>query len=401
MNKIGQGFKKQTTINNFICIKMKNSVDANVKAIIFILIIIISTICGSCNEELVEPPPPPPPVEPDTVSRYVWYTYKTVVKELYNIYAADTNLVYIQWSDKLIYWNGVQYYPFHLNDNNFRVTNLYGYGKDILFVSGYKILNGLDIPYVKKVVNGAITDIMLDSSEGYIGNHRIIGPDEAWFSSFLTNVVYHYKNGGIKKYKTNVNDSLRGGAFYSNANGDLFLSQVHLSSTSNKTKSQIRMDVITKNVYTPGTLYNFKFQDDSFNLISTQCYNPYDINCSSLLISQCGNDALMVSFIDKISIFNGSSWEKHSSFDTIDTFAQRIGGISKDSLVAFTLNFGSLYTYNGKKWRYENNSPLYVFPSLGFSNVEAKFGNIYFCYYSSLSNDPAIFYVGRPNKLLK
>ena len=124
-----------------------------------------------------------------------------------------------------------------------------------------------------------------------------------------------------------------------------------------------------------------------------------DPDCFTILIFQCGNDALMVSNIEKISVFNGYNWQRHSYLDSSDMSPQRIGGVSKDSLVIFTINYGYLFTYNGTKWRIENNSPQLILPpSLGHSNVEAKFGNIYFFEYSPLSMDPGHFYVGRPNK---
>lgn len=368
-----------------------------------LLALIIYVWLYSCNEKPMEPPPPPPVVEPDTVSRYIWTAYYTGLPDISMVYAADTNCVYIVWGQNLLYWDGTLFLPFYFNDPNFYVTNVYGYGKNVIFVSGGKTKNGQDLPFVKKITNGIISDIQLDTVETYIYNQLIIGPDEAWFSSYLTNAVYHYKNGTVKKYNSHINDSLNTGTFYINANKEIYLfqRQTYGFQLNRSNKNQIKKDLFERNSAGEGTLYSFKFENEKFNLLSSQCYSASDPNCFSILIVQCGNDALMFSHTDKISIFNGNNWVIHSHFDSVNTAASRMGGVSRDSLVAFTLNAGYLYTFGGVKWRIENNSPLIYPPSVGHSNLEAKFGNIYFCYWSPLSGERGLFYVGKPNKNFK
>jgi hypothetical protein len=376
------------------------------KGILALIIVVVFYGLFSCSEKPTEPPPPPPPppVEPDTVSRYIWNAYPTGIAGIYNVYAADTNLVYIiVASAKLLYWNGTGYGMYNLNDPGFYAANVYGFGKNDIFVSGWKTKNGIDIPFVKKITNGVISDIQLDTVETYIYDQLILGPDEGWFSSFLTNAVYHYKDGNVKKYNSYVNDSIITGVFYINANKEihLFQRQPDYSSLNKQNRNQVRADLMERKSYGPGTMYSFKLVNDTFELISSQCYGASKPNCFTILIYQCGNDALMVSNIEKISVFNGYNWERHSQFDSLDTFAQKIGGVSKDSLVAFTLNHGKLYTYNGIKWRIENNTPWIPPPGLSHSNIEAKFGNIYFCYYSDFDSERGKFYVGKPNKNFK
>lgn len=383
----------------------------NVKSILPKVTLTVLTILSffflySCSEEPVSPPPPPPPPVnvPDTVSRYVWETYSSSWRDFYNVYAADTNLVYIVGNIHLMYWNGTGVGVYNLNDPNFIVLNVYGYGKDILYVSGWRTQNGIDLPIVKKVDHGVIKEIQLDTVETYIYDLLVLGPDEVWFSAFLKNAVYHYKNGAVKKYNSYTNDSINTGKFYVNENNELYLFQFQLDLSLNdyKDESLLRRDILEKRRIDSKKLYNLKFTNDTFNLLSSQCYGPSSPGCYSIFIYKCGNDALMINLIDQISIFNGYQWELHSRIDTLDDGAVHIGGISNDSLVAFTLNYGRLYTYNGIRWRLENNSPsLWFLPNLGHSNVEAKFGNIYFCHYSSLANDPGVFYIGRPNKQLK
>jgi len=382
---------------------MKNVKFITEKLMLPLLVLVISVYLYSCSEKPTEPIQPPP-VAPDTVSRYIWNAHYTGLRGIVMVYAADTNYVYIVTDQyRLLYWNGTNFGIYNLNDPNFYVANVYGYGKDNIFVPGWKTKNGKDIPFVKKITNGTITEFQLDTVETYIYDQLILGPDEAWFSSFLTNAVYHYKNGNVKKYNSYGNDSLITGVFYINANKEIHLFQRQLNNfqLNRSDKNQVRKDLIERKSVSEGTMYSFKLVNDNFNLLSSQCYGATNPDCFTILIFQCGNDALMVSNIEKISVFNGYNWERHSHFDSTNTFAQRIGGVSKDSLVAFTLNYGYLYTYNGTKWRYENNSPIIYNPSLGHSNVEAKFGNIYFCEYSQITYDPGYFYVGKPNKNFK
>lgn len=384
---------------------MKNVKIIAGKLMLPLLVLVISVYLYSCNEKPTEPPPPPPPVvEPDTVSRYIWTAHYTGLRGIIMVYAADTNYVYITTdSYKLLYWNGNNFGLYNLNDPNFFVANVYGYGKDVIFVSGWKTKYGQDLPFVKKITNGVISDIQLDTVETYIYDQLILGPDEAWFSSFITNAVYHYKNGNVKKYKSYTNDSLITGVFYKNANNEIYLfqRQPDIINPKSLSKEQKLQHMLERKSYGPGTMYSFKFENDKFNLLSSQCYGAEDPDCFTILIFQCGNDALMVSNIDKISVFNGYNWQRHSYLDSSNTSPQKIGGVSKDSLVIFTINYGYLFTYNGTKWRIENNSPIIFPPSLGHSNVEAKFGNVYFCYYSNLTNELGLFYVGKPNKNFK
>lgn len=375
------------------------------RKIFSLLVTIMICVClYSCNEKPTEPVPPPPPVvEPDTVSRYIWTVYHTGLQDISMVYAADTNHVYIVWGPNLLYWDGTLFLPYYFNDPNFYVTNVYGFGKNVIFVSGWKTKYGQDLPFVKKITNGIISDIQLDTVETYIYNQLIIGPDEAWFSSYLTNAVYHYKNGTVKKYNSYINDSLNTGTFYINTNKEIYLFQRQTNGIqlNQSNKNKIKKDLFERNSTGEGTFYSFKFENEKFNLLSSQCYSASDPNCFSILIAQCGNDALMFSHTDKISIFNGYNWVMHSRFDSVNTSGSRMGGFSKDSLVAFTINAGYLYTYGGMKWRIENNSPLIYPPSVGHSNLEAKFGNIYFCYWSQLSGERGLFYVGKPNKNFK
>lgn len=378
---------------------MKNVKFIAGKLMLPLLALVICVCFYSCNEKPVEPPPPPV-VEPDTVSRYIWTIYSGMSRG-FNVYASDTNYVHIVRTPRLYYWNGTGFGINSLNDYNFNVYNVYGYGKDVIFVSGYKTINGKDLPIIKKVDHGIITEIVLDTVENLMYDQLIIGPDEAWFASFLKNDIYHYKNGVIKKYRSYHNDSLMTGVFYKNANNEIYLfqRQPDIINPKSLNKEQKRQDMLERKSYGPGTMYSFKFENDKFNLLSSQCYGADNPDCFTILIFQCGNDALMVSNIDKISVFNGYNWQRHSYLDSSDMSPQRIGGVSKDSLVIFTINYGYLFTYNGTKWRIENNSPWLMHPpSLGHSNVEAKFGNIYFFEYSPLSMDPGHFYVGRPNK---
>ena len=106
------------------------------KIFVILVTIMVCVYLYSCSEKPTEPvQPPPPPVAPDTVSRYIWTAYYTGLPGISMVYAADTNYVYIVWGSNLLYWDGTLFLPFYFNDPYFYVSNVYGYGKNDIFVS--------------------------------------------------------------------------------------------------------------------------------------------------------------------------------------------------------------------------------------------------------------------------
>jgi len=64
---------------------------------------------SSCNKDVnpVKSIDTLSPVKPpDTISRYIWTPY-WFTSELFNLYAADTNALYIIGNNQLLFFNGV------------------------------------------------------------------------------------------------------------------------------------------------------------------------------------------------------------------------------------------------------------------------------------------------------
>jgi hypothetical protein len=349
----------------------------SVLVIVFYFIVIL--LC-SCNKENPTSPVEPPPTPPDTVSRYKWKVILNYIS-FKQLYAADTDKIYINADYSLMLFNGINFDPI-ITENNYRVFNVYGFDKNNIFAPGYLYKNNSWIPAVKKITNGNITTFSYENERDMGCDLLVTGPEQAWLSSYYESKVYYYNNGSINIYRLNENDSINKGSFYLDANNNLYVFA--------------RKE---KNNYLFGTLYSYKFNGNSFDLIRTDSIDAYNPNSKTAVIFRCGTDAIMLPFsrTQMIYYFNGNEWIVHSS-PVVNEMGgpTKIGGISKDSLIAFYSPTKYLYTYGGKKWRLENDSPI-VPPSLDvFSKIETKFGNVYI---TSCAMDESLgwLYIGKPN----
>lgn len=346
----------------------------------FMIVFIIISILTSCHKEENPISPPEPPVNPpDTVSRYIW-TVKRFPPLMFNVYAADTNLLYIEANNEnLLIFNGLNIIPFNFTDPNFRTLKVYGYDRNNIFIAGYTISGLLILPTVKKVTNGNIESFILDNEESKINDLLIIGPNQAWFSSYSKSKVYHFNSGIITEYRLSNNDSIADGILYKNANNEIFVFAKHYTSIDT------------------GFLYTYKLVGQNFQFLRRDCLQLYNINCLSEFIFRCGSDAIMLTGLPIIKFFNGTEWIAHSEMlGSVIPF--KIGGVSKDSLVAFCFPYREIYTYNGVKWRKENGSPFLGSSTDYFTNIETKFGNVYFTYFYEFEIFGGHIIIGRPNK---
>ena len=357
---------------------MKNRNKIYLYAII-ILFIIINLSFYSCNKEentIVSPPEPPP----DTVSRYIWTAIR-LLTPMFNVYAADTNLLYIVGNGQLLTFDGTNVSLVNLNDPNFLVMDVYGFGKNDIFVTGDGYNKNSKVPMVKKISNGNVESFILDNEDTGIYDLLVTGPNQAWFSSHTKNKVYYFNSGTITEHRISDNDSISRGIFYKNVYDEIFIFPLKLDSNFT------------------GFVYTYKFTGGKFHFLKKECYNSSNENCLTDLIYRCGKDVLMLTDFPIIKYFNGSEWVIHSYMQAPETTVPyKIGGVSRDSLVAFCVPRRDIYTYNGVKWRRENGSP-YLEPSTGLHrNIETKFGNVYFTFWDY---DLGIFgyvIIGKPNE---
>lgn len=355
--------------------------------ILFIVFIFLIITLSSCNKEEnpVIPPTPPPP-GPDTVSRYVW-TLIHLGSYMYDVYAADSNKIFIVGNAQLLLYNGSYISSYELNDLRFGVKTVYGFDKNNIFVAGEYVINfSKPLPIIKKITNGVITSYTIGDTGSVLKDMLVTGPNQAWFSEVQKNKLYYFNNGIVTTYILNENDSIRGGKFYLNTNNELF---VFASDTYN--------------TLIGGTSFTYKFINGNFILQRTDCYGHFP--CNDAFVFRCGKDVIMAEGdINRCrtKYFNGTEWVDHSFLDSVGAPFSKIGGISKDSLVGFNIS-NKIYTY-GKtnKWRIENNSPLLKGDLYGRrTNIEMKFGSIYFTYIDTYTGGFTSFIIGRPNKNFK
>jgi hypothetical protein len=211
----------------------------------------------------------------------------------------------------------------------------------------------------------------------------ITGPNQVWLSSLCESKVYYFDNGNLKTYRLNNNDTIKCGIFYKDQSNNLFVFAHKYPTAPND------------------TLFTYKLSGNSFELLRTDFIDPYNPNGKNNNISRCGKDAIMlpntnVNNSQNLYYFNGSEWIVHS-YPTDSARQTKIGGISRDSLVALCMPYDDIYTYGSGKWRSENRSVHIKGGIDAFTNIEVKFGNVYLtsCDYFNLLG---WIIVGKPNK---
>jgi hypothetical protein len=356
-----------------------------VLSLLFLCYLIIS-LCSCNKENPVIPPEPPPPQGPDTVSQYVYTTFNHLGGFLSNVYAVDTDKVFIIGNSQLLLYNGHNVEEYPLNDPNmFKPYDVSGYDKNNIFIYGEYVINWSKVlPIFKKITNGVITTYTIGDTGHTINDFIVAGPNQAWFSDCKSSKIYYFNNDLISEYRLSENDSIKWGILYLSPDKELYVFAIH-----------------DLNIQT-GTFYTYKFVDGNFILLRTDCYDEFP--CNTNRIFRCGKDIIMTSKYNfcKTKYFDGNEWVFHSNQDTIDN-PYKLGGISKDSLIGL---FGNekLYTYGvNKRWRVENGSPLLrgAFWKSPKCNIEMKFGNIYFTYRDYDFGIYTFFIIGRPNKNFK
>lgn len=356
------------------------------KSILSVIIIIciyfaVFTL-SSCNkDENPVNPVEPPPVGPDTVSKYIWSLFRVNI-DMYDVYAADTNKVFIAAIRYLLLYNGAGVMPYDLNTSNYAVTSVSGYDKENIFVWGeYYLNNNKRLPVMKKITNGVITSYTIADTGVIIHDMIVTGPNQAWFCEVYRSRLYYFNNGSFSKYTLPEADTLLIRKLYQNPHNEIFLF------------------AIDGTQQTTGKFFTYKLINSNFVLQKIDCFGEYP--CNSDILFRCGEDILMAGIGGELKYFDGNNWVHHS-FDSLAPFT-KLGGVSKDSLIGFNSIDNKIYTYGSNaKWRLENNSPhLEGDIWMLFTNLEAKYGNVYFTYRDDFSNYDHCFIIGRPNKNYK
>ncbi len=357
----------------------KKSILSVLKIIVFFYLIISLCSCDKDENPVIppEPPPPPPPI-PDTVSRYNWKIYK-IYAGLFNLYAADSNDIYIVENDALILHKDSLSHAI-IYDPNILVKNVYGYDKYNIIATGFRYRNGNYLPAVYKITNGNIQEFVYENECNISLDILVTGPNQAWLSSVCESKVYFFDNGNLTIFRLNNNDTIKSGKFYKDQNNNLFVFAYKYPTT------------------TIDTLFTYKFTGNNFELLRRDFIDPYHPDGKSRQVSRCGEDIIMFSSYryQKQYYFNGSEWVVHSlPLDTVNIL--KVGGVSKDSLVALINPGYTLITYGRGKWRRENGSPDFKGGVEVHTNVEAKFGNIYLTSCDFIHSQ-GWFLIGKPNK---
>jgi hypothetical protein len=350
--------------------------------IVILLCKLIISLC-SChkddNNPIIQNDTTHTPTQPDTASRYIWekLDYHCSV---YYVYVADTNAIYFVLLKWLYLFDGTNITQV-FNLPNFFVKKVYGFDKNNIFVIGEYYKNNKYIPCVTKITNGNLQSYYFDNEINLSYDILVTEPNQAWLSSHNESKVYYYNNGNIDIYRLNTNDSINSGTFYKDQNNNIFVFCHKFPPSSDD------------------SLFTYKFNGIEFELFRTDIINYYNPESKSSNIYRCGNDLIMLprGYIQKLYYFDGNNWITHSyPFDTQVQF--KVGGVSKDSLVSFIIWEDNIYTWGTQnKWRKENNSPPLCITDDGYTNVEAKFGNIYIPIVDESISSGCLL-IGKPNK---
>jgi len=123
--------------------KKKSIQSVLILAVFYYLIISLSS-CTKDNNPII--PPPPPPVHPDIADRYIWTGIDVAGADFMNIYAADTDKIYMIGGLMMLVYDGHKILIDNLNDPQFYTSYVYGYDKNNIFVEG-SLVSGSLLPF--------------------------------------------------------------------------------------------------------------------------------------------------------------------------------------------------------------------------------------------------------------
>ncbi len=253
-----------------------------------------------------------------------------------------------------------------------------GYDQNNVFFGGGHVSN--KNPVLKKWENGSITTYPILNDSG-ISIHDILtfGANQAWVTTVGSNNIYKFNTGQYIKYV--LDDSIKNAKFFKNASGDLFVFGVYTERNINNTISEV--------------LYSYKFENDSFVLVSKDSIYPATPKTDYLM--NCGTDMFMISSPDQfnqIYLFNGNKWEYYITAPEYNI--SNIGGISKNYFVTFFASRLSIYMWNGN-WRKEDSLKFPNYPpffSIGSSSIIINNRNVYFTA-KSVSDNVSFLIIGK------
>ena len=328
--------------------------------VILLIMLSISLIFASCEQDPVTPPLPDP--GPGIIdSNLLDWDVDTLFQDMCgpSVFIADTNLMYIPTVSYFIkiYNKKVTYKSYQDNDfagfcvSGADMNNIYfGGGSLTQRKSKLKYFNGFNI---KDIV------LPLDSSGG-IFSFLVISPIDIWMST-KSSIVYRYFNQTIITYKvTGIEGLVQPGVMFKDIFGNIFLN------ITGKIPNQ----------YSSYYLYNFKFENDNFVKVSKDSINEdWELRFRT---GYCDNSDKGILYSGKSALyyFNETYWEKYIPIN------QNIYGILRGSAInqQNVLFVGSenqqtyFYYYNGNKLF---RTPEYIPSHPGLETIANKFGRFY------------------------
>jgi hypothetical protein len=291
------------------------------------------------------------------------------------MYIADTNDIYFNLSNHLMRYHNNAFSQ--VNIGNFWIDKLNGFWENTIFVGGEL---GYAQPTLLIVNDGVVVNSysILNESGGSIIWISPESPTKAWLGIYQNNTVYYFDNGSFTKYL--LSDSLLTETkVLKNNSGEVFAFGFKLLDSA-------------------AFIYSHKLINNNFQLLTID--SIYWNTGKSEWLLQCGGDILM-SNGGTINYFDGNNWVLHPA--SSPDWKIRLGGVSKDTLYAFTYKVGYGWKpqiWLNSWWKVEKEmGPYGLDPNPASGGAYIKKNNIYFGI--SDSNGEAFLIIGRPAKTEK
>ena len=342
------------------------SYNLKLKGYTFLVCIFFIISLSSCSENPITPIPPLDIL--DTVDLYDWEEYWIPIEFVSKIYAADSNNIWITGTYEYVFFDGKSFSSFDMDYSNFRPIYVSGLNKSDVFFLGASYESSINYcACLIRFKNGIY--MRFDFCDSNIRNSftdiEIINENEFWLGT-ENSFVYQHQDGKFIKHVLPDAEMLY----------------------------NIKVKRINDVIYAFGinnrdfSIASYKFEESQFNLIDEELINLQ--SGISDEFAKTKNDIFLVGLHNtKAYFFSGENWITNISFNGIISGQQalfnKLGGFSKDSLVAFRTSVGTpsrIYFYDDNKWKIERLDLFLLdsHPVDRSTDLEVIENHIYFSY---------------------
>lgn len=217
-------------------------------------LIILSFLLSSCKDEIVTPPPEEPVIKDSAMFDWEYTLFNPGY--IYDLYAADTDKVFISASSGVYYYDGSTFTIIDYSTPDFNIDVINGTDPTNVYFGGGGTAQYITHARLKKWNGSIVQEIQMpDDSSRYLTNIFIRTLNEIWISTY-SNKIYKYDGVNIETHYIPF-DFLNSIKIFEGVSGNLYIfgwrgynttDEIHyLLEFKNNIWSIILVDTVTTN----------------------------------------------------------------------------------------------------------------------------------------------------------